>query len=83
MSFSPVAKALERLRAKGRRRLVAQKFAGIAGFATLAVFILALADYFVRLPMPVRVGHWVIGVAVLALAFRTFVLHSTPRRGWN
>lgn len=80
VSFSPVAKALERLRAKARRRLVAQKFAGIAGFATLAVFILALADYFVRLPMPVRVGHWVIGITVLAWAFRTFVLPAARFR---
>jgi len=80
VSFSPVATALERLRTKARRRLVAQKLAGIAGFAALAVFFLALADYFVRLPEPVRIGHWVVGVAVLAWAFRKFVLPAARFR---
>lgn len=80
VSFSPVAKALDRLRTKGRRRLVAQKFAGVAGTATLAVFVLALADYFVRLPTPVRIGHWMIGVGVLAWAFRAFVIPAARFR---
>jgi|GEM_PF-288963 len=72
-AFAPVVSALERLRSAARRRLVAQKVAGIAGFGAVVVFVLALADYFVRLPMPVRVGHWVLGVGVLAWAVWRFV----------
>ncbi len=72
--MTPVLKALFRVRAVARRQLVVQRSLWIVAAGLVAVLVLGLIDYLLRLPMPIRLFHLLVGLFVAGYWIRRSVL---------
>lgn len=68
-----VEQALQRLGWRARLILLTQRVARIAALAIAAVVALAAMDYVIRMPVGMRMFHFVAGVAIVLWAAVTFV----------
>ena len=73
-SITPVRLALGRLRARAKARLLLQRAALIIAGAAAVALGLALLDYALRLPAPVRVAFWVSGLILIVAAVRRLII---------
>lgn len=69
-----VVEQLRGARSTARRTLVLQRAFEIIAAAAVVALILALADYFLRLPRPLRIVHWTAGVVCVVFAWRRWGL---------
>jgi hypothetical protein len=70
---SPLTRALSRLRAAARRRLIFQSVGAITAAVLIYILFAAAIDYFLRMPTSVRIVLWALAVGAFAVLLRRIV----------
>lgn len=75
-----VRSELERARDASRRTLVLRRVFEIVAVVLVALVVLGVADYFLRLPRPVRMFNWLVGLGLIGAAWWKW---GRPAWGFN
>lgn len=74
MKERAIAQTLAALRFRIRLWLLVDRASALVGTILAICLALGIIDYFIRMPRPMRLALWLIGIVAIVLAFRKFIL---------